>query len=112
VLFFAKPVDYYHSIWFRFKMVFLAVAMINIVVFHAKVAKNESEWDGLETPPKAARISAAVSLAAWCLVIMMGRFIPYSWMECGKPQSEFVNWAQACAAWPERGAIAMNEGGK
>src|SRR3954447_12560012 len=31
-LFFAKPVVYYHSVWFRFKLVFLAIAMLNIVI--------------------------------------------------------------------------------
>ena len=32
----------------------------------------------------------------WLLVIATGRFIPYNWYECGKPQPAFINWVQEC----------------
>ena len=50
-LFFAKPLLYYHNIWFRLKLIFLALAMINIVIFHRRVQMNQSEWDTLAVPP-------------------------------------------------------------
>jgi hypothetical protein len=109
-LFFAKPVDYYHNVWFRAKMVFLLAALINIAIFHLRVQRDERAWDTLAKPPRKVRIAAAISLSAWLMVIMMGRFIPYSWFECGKGQSGFINTVQECAAWPEKGAIAMAEG--
>jgi hypothetical protein len=97
-LFFAKPLVYYHNIWFRGKMIFLALAMINIVVFHYRVQRNISQWDTLEKPPGAARTSAALSLAAWLCVITMGRFIAYDWYECGKSIPHWINVVEECAS--------------
>lgn len=95
-LLFAKPIYYYHTIWFLVKMVFLALALLNIVVFHGRVQATQGSWDADEVPPRAARMSAAGSLILWTLVILCGRFIPYNWYECGKPQPAFVNWVQQC----------------
>jgi hypothetical protein len=103
-LFFAKPVAYYHNIWFRAKLVFLVLAMLNIVIFHTRVQRNQSAWDTLATPPMAARISAVLSLVSWLLVIAMGRFIPYNWFDCGKPIPHIVNVLQDCKS-SEQGAV-------
>jgi hypothetical protein len=105
-LFYAKPVFYYHNIWFRVKLVVLALAMVNIAVFHFAVQRDRAGWDTQATPPLAARVSAAFSLSAWIAVIFMGRFIAYDWYECGKPQSDFINEAQSCAT-SERGALSL-----
>src|SRR3569833_575354 len=47
-LLFAKPLFYYHNIWFRAKMIFLALALINIVVFHGRVQATQDSWDADE----------------------------------------------------------------
>jgi len=60
------------------------------------VQATQASWDADEAPPTAARMSAAASLILWTLVILCGRFIPYNWYECGKAQSDFINWAQEC----------------
>jgi hypothetical protein len=98
ILFFAKPYDYWHNIWFRAKMILLVLAMVNIWVFHYWVQKNQHEWDELPTPPRKVKISALVSLTSWILIIAFGRFIAYNWFECGKPQPDWVNAVQDCAA--------------
>jgi len=95
-LLFAKPLFYYHDVWFRAKMVFLALALINILVFHGRVQATQGGWDADELPPRAARTSAGLSLLLWLLVITCGRFIPYNWYECGKPQPDFINWVEEC----------------
>jgi hypothetical protein len=105
-LLFAKPLFYYHDIWFRAKMVFLAFALINILVFHGRVQATQDSWDADETPPRAARISASLSLLCWFLVISCGRFIPYNWYECGKPQPDFINWVEECKT-SEKGAYNL-----
>ena len=106
MVFFAKPVEYYHNIWFRAKMIFILVAMINILVFHYRVQKNVAAWDAAPTPPWSARISAIVSLTAWIMVIIMGRFIAYNWFDCGKPLPHFINAVQECKI-SEHGAIDL-----
>ena len=105
-LFYAKPLVYFHNIWFRAKLVFIVLALINIVIFHRRVQRNIQDWDTLSRPPRAARASAAVSLASWTVVIMLGRFIAYDWYECGKPIPEWANVLQECAA-SERGAASL-----
>jgi len=107
-LFYAKPLLYYHNLWFRLKLIFLIVATINILVFHYRVQKDRERWDADEKPPAKARISAAVSISAWVLVITFGRFIAYDWYECGKPLPHWANLAQECAV-SERGAIDLTE---
>lgn len=105
-LFYAKPLVYFHNIWFRAKLVFIVLALINIVIFHRRVQRSIQDWDTLARPPRAARASAAVSLASWTVVIMLGRFIAYDWYECGKPIPEWANVLQECAA-SERGAASL-----
>ncbi len=105
-LLFAKPIFYYHTIWFRVKMVFLALALLNIVVFHGRVQATQGSWDADEVPPTPARFSAAASLILWTLVILCGRFIPYNWYECGKPQPNAINWLEECKT-SEKGEVNM-----
>lgn len=107
-LFYAKPLLYYHNIWFRVKLIFIALAIINIMIFHLRVQRNQAAWDLAERPPFAARASAAISIVAWIAVIATGRFIAYDWFECGKPLSGFMNAAQSCAA-SEKGAVTAPE---
>jgi hypothetical protein len=103
-LFFAKPLLYYHNLWFRLKLVFLAAAFINIMVFHFKVQRDMPEWDTAPKPPAKARLSAALSLASWILVIFFGRYIAYDWTNCGKPLPHWINVAEDCKA-SESGAL-------
>lgn len=97
VLFFAKPMVYYHSIWFRAKMIFLVLASLNIFYFHYRVQKNQDQWDS-GAPSGAARLSGAISLTSWVIIILLGRFIAYNWFDCGKAQPGFVNWFAECSA--------------
>jgi hypothetical protein len=103
-LFFAKPLLYYHNLWFRLKLLFLAAAFINIMVFHFRVQRDMAAWDAQPKPPAKARISAALSLASWILVIFFGRYIAYDWTNCGKPLPHWINVAEDCKA-SESGAL-------
>ena len=96
-LFFARPLTYYHNIWFRAKLVFLVLALANVVFFHVKIWRNVSQWDTLAKPPAPVRAGAVVSLAAWLCVITLGRFIAYDWFECGKRIPHWINVAEECA---------------
>lgn len=107
-LFFAKPMFYYHNIWFRAKMAFLVLAMLNIVIFHTQVQKNQADWDEAPSPPTGARASALLSLLSWLLVITMGRFIAYDWFECGKPLPHWANVVQDCVT-SEKGAMEFGD---
>jgi hypothetical protein len=105
-LVFAKPLLYYHSIWFRLKMILLTLAMLNILVFHSRIQKSQGGWDAESVPPSKVRAAAAISLVGWLSVIICGRFIAYDWFECGKPQSALINTVEACKT-SERGAYTL-----
>jgi len=105
-LFYAKPLLYYHNVWFRLKLVFLAAAFINIVIMHFRLQRNMAEWDARPKPPAKIQVSAAVSLVCWIFVIMFGRFIAYDWYNCGKPLPDWANLIEECKT-SETGAIDL-----
>lgn len=106
LLFFAKPeTHYYHNLWFRLKLLFIILAMINIAVFHKVVQRDQARWD-LGPTPSGAKLSAVLSLVLWLGVITFGRFIAYNWYDCGTPQSDFLNAVQECAV-SEKGATNL-----
>lgn len=105
-LMFAKPLFYYHNIWFRLKMLLLVLAMMNVWVFHSRIQRSQGAWDAQPIPPGKVRAAAAISLLSWIAVIACGRFIAYDWFACGKPQSAFINAVEACKA-SEQGAYSL-----
>ena len=110
-LFLAKPLLYYHSLWFRLKVVFLIVAAINIMWFHFRVQRNMPDWDARPKPPGAARMSAVIWLMSWLLVITFGRFIAYDWTDCGKALPHWINVAEECVT-SEHGALDLKDAPK
>ena len=97
MLFYATPVSYYQSIFFRIKIVLLVVAGINVFVFHSRTQRSVADWNNADRPPRAARLAAIVSLVAWAGVVVTGRLIAYNWFSCDlQPQSAFINWAAGC----------------
>jgi hypothetical protein len=101
LLFTATPLTYYHSLFFRIKLILLAVAGFNVWFFHARTHHRIGDWDSAVRPPTAARVAAVVSLVAWAGVVIAGRLVAYNWFECDlQPQPAFVNWAESCILPP------------
>ena len=97
LLFYGIPVRTYQSVWFRGKMIFLLLAMLNIWYFHARVQPTSAAWDNDARLPWVARRAGLASLLLWALIIVFGRFIAYNWFDCDiQPQSAFVNWFAGC----------------
>jgi hypothetical protein len=97
LVFMSKPEEYYHNLMFRTKMLTIVIAMVNIAVFHFKVQKTQASWDKAESPPAAAKLSAAVSLLCWLVVISCGRLIAYNYFDCGKALPHFINALEECS---------------
>src|SRR5215475_5777811 len=88
LLFYAIPVRSYQNIFFRFKMILLLLAGLNVWIFHSRVYPEVATWDVDKVPPKPARIAGAFSLALWVGVIVSGRMIAYNWFDCDRqPQA-------------------------
>ena len=76
LMFSSKAVSYYGNLPFRIKMVCLALAALNMLVFHLFTARNMAAWDR-GTPPLAARFAAAFSLTLWIVIVATGRWIGF-----------------------------------
>lgn len=161
-----EPLMYYHNIWFRVKILFLIVAIINILWFHYKVQKSQPDWDTLppDTPvgrstmalwvflgstlallatfpitdvdlglivwtrlaltlvalvalfiyvhkrtpaiPLPVKLSGGISLTAWFLVIIFGRFIAYDWFYCEKSEPGSLAYVlQECEIYNNPGGM-------
>ena len=101
LLFYATPLTYYHSLFFRIKVALLILAAANIWYFHARTHEGIAAWDLTERTPRAARVAAIVSLVAWGGVIVAGRLVAYNWFECDlQPQPAIVNRLAGCVLEP------------
>jgi hypothetical protein len=78
-LLFSSAATKYIGLWpFRIKMVLLALAAINMGIFHLGVFRGVAAWDRAPaTPPTAARVAAGISLTIWVIVVAMGRWIGF-----------------------------------
>jgi hypothetical protein len=101
LLFYAIPVRSFHNVFFRAKMIMLALAGLNAWVFHRRVYRRVLEWDLDPIAPRAARVGGAVSLVLWAAIIVSGRMIAYNWFDCDKPQPAAIVFAASCDSYPK-----------
>lgn len=81
LLFYAIPVRTYLNIFFRIKVVMLALAGLNAWVFHRTVYRRVAEWDLDPVTPRAARVAGGLSLVLWAAIVVAGRMIAYNWFD-------------------------------
>ena len=74
----ATPDQYIHNVAFGFKVLFIALAGVNVLVFYATgVYRRVEALQAGEDAPLLAKIIAAASLVLWIAVLYMGRMLPY-----------------------------------
>jgi hypothetical protein len=79
LLFWSEPVKCYLSTSFRYKTLFLFLALINVIVFHSSaIYKRMGDWEWSEDPPRAAKLAGLISLISWGIVIIAGRTTAYN----------------------------------
>ena len=78
LLFWSDPVKFYGNIFFRIKLVALVLAAANALAYHLGIERRLVEWD-TASPPRAAKIAGATSIAVWMVVVVVGRLIAYNW---------------------------------
>jgi hypothetical protein len=69
---------YAHNTSFRVKMLLLALAGLNMAVFHLTAGRSVATWDNAPAAPKAGRVTAGASLALWLGIILAGRVIGFT----------------------------------
>ena len=78
VLFCSEAVKCYNSPFFRVKLVLLATAGLNALVFHQTIFKKVEDWDERAATPWRAKLAGACSLLFWIGVVAMGRALAYA----------------------------------
>lgn len=96
LLTYAIPVRTAQSLWFRIKVVLLIAAAVNAFLFHRRMNASVSTWDTDRRAPPALRISAALSIVFWILIVICGRLIAYDWFDCSHNPPAFVATLAGC----------------
>jgi hypothetical protein len=78
LLFSSNAVKYFENGPFRLKMICMALAALNMLIFHFVTEKSVKDWDQGVPTPTGAKIAGALSLFFWGLVIMFGRWIGFT----------------------------------
>jgi uncharacterized membrane protein len=78
LMFSSKAVEYLANWPFRIKMVLLALAGLNMLLFHFMTYRSVHKWDEAERAPSAARLAGALSLTFWIGVVVFGRWIGFT----------------------------------
>ena len=78
LLFWSEPEKCYLSGFFRAKVLFLILAMINAGIFELKTKKSIEDWDKYPIPPMKARMAGMISIISWAAVIIAGRATAYN----------------------------------
>jgi len=77
LMFASSATKYYGNMPFRFKMLLLALAGINMAAFHLTAYRRVHDWNHQMPPPRGVRLSAACSLGLWIGVVFLGRWIGF-----------------------------------
>jgi cytochrome b subunit of formate dehydrogenase len=76
---YSDPMRFYSNIFFWMKMLMLVLAALNAMAFHYTTYYSVATWDSAPTPPLGAKMSGAISVILWSMIILAGRLIPYNW---------------------------------
>ncbi|HTE39941.1 MAG TPA: DUF6644 family protein [Steroidobacteraceae bacterium] len=77
LLFSSAATTYAENIPFRVKLVLIALAGINMLVFHVTAYRTAHRWNHQLPTPLAARIAGTLSLTFWVGVVFFGRWIGF-----------------------------------
>ena len=78
IMFAGAPNMFYHNRAFGFKMLFIAVAGLNVLVFYVTgIARKVEALGSGDDAPWSAKVVAVLSLFLWVGVMFWGRMLPF-----------------------------------
>jgi hypothetical protein len=78
LLFAGSATAAYGNVYIRIKLVAIALAGSNALVYHLVTERSIAQWDAASRPPLAARLAALASICLWATVVMAGRLVSYT----------------------------------
>jgi hypothetical protein len=73
----AEPDQYVYNPSFQFKLLFIAIAGANALLFYATSWRRVAAADAPLDAPRAAKLAAVISLSMWIGVIVAGRLLTF-----------------------------------
>jgi len=77
----ATPVSFAANPFFAAKLGLLALAGVNVWIFHTTLGPSVGTWGIHALPPLWARRAGATSLVLWVSIAVAGRLIAYNWFQ-------------------------------
>ena len=78
LLFISHASEYLENRFFFAKITLIALAGVNMAVFHLIGARNLDQWENDALPPLFARVAGGLSLFLWVSVVACGRWIGFT----------------------------------
>jgi hypothetical protein len=78
LMFMSNATKYLGNGYFVAKLVLIAIAGVNMLIFHFVSARDQSRWDNQASPPLSARLAGGISLLLWIAVVACGRWIGFT----------------------------------
>lgn len=78
LLFISNATKYLANGYFIAKLLLIAVAGLNMLVFHAVGARDMPRWENDARPPLPARLAGGLSILVWIAVVACGRWIGFT----------------------------------
>jgi len=78
LLFISKAHVYAKEPYFLWKLAIIALAGVNMAVFHTLTWRTIGEWDAARVTPRGAKVAGLLSLACWIVAVFCGRFIGFT----------------------------------
>jgi hypothetical protein len=78
LMFISNAAKYLGNGYFIAKMALIAVAGLNMIIFHAISAKDMPKWESGPRPPLPARVAGGLSILLWIAVVACGRWIGFT----------------------------------
>jgi hypothetical protein len=78
MMFAANANTYFINTAFRFKMLALLGAGVNMAIFQGITFRSVTSWDKAVSPPLAGRLAGALSILIWVSVILLARWIGFT----------------------------------
>ena len=77
LMFSSQPARYLATAPFVIKLVLLALAVVNMGVFHVWSHRRVAGWDTAVAMPVGARAAGAISFVLWIAILVAGRFVGF-----------------------------------
>ena len=78
LMFISKASSYMVNPWFLAKMCLIAIAGLNMMLFHFITWKTVKDWDNAVVIPTAVRVAGFMSISFWLIILFCGRMIGFT----------------------------------